>query len=253
MNGETYCLTRISPLREQFSYHDWVQLGGLDPYGQHQLLWRFFDLPNTQEPRKQAPFLFRADSKDGLPLLYVLSRARPRDTTGKWCTDSKEFHPVLEQGDRLAFKLRVNPVVERPGSEVIGNNGKPKLRQSGIHAGKVKRKVLRHDVVMDVKLRMGWKDMPADERPSLAQVAYEGGSRWLRDREDRLGCRVEFDRLHVDGHTVYHLKWRGISLSTLDFTGELQVADTKKFLSALYHGIGPAKAFGCGLLLVRRL
>lgn len=107
---------------------------------------------------------------------------------------------------------------------------------------------------------MGWKDMPPDERPSLAHVAYEAGSCWLREREDHLGCRVEPDRLHVDSHTTHCLKARrdekgkclGIALSTLDFEGELQVTEPEKFLSSLLSGIGPAKAFDCGLLLVRR-
>ena len=41
--------------------------------------------------------------------------------------------------------------------------------------------------------------------------------------------------------------------STLDFSGLLTVTAPEKFLSALYGGIGPAKGFGCGLLLVKRV
>jgi CRISPR system Cascade subunit CasE len=67
--------------------------------------------------------------------------------------------------------------------------------------------------------------MPPDERPSLAHLAYEAGSCWLREKEARLGCRIE---------------------------GELSVTDPE-FLPALLNGIGPTKTFGCGLLLVRRL
>lgn len=122
-------------------------------------------------------------------------------------------------------------------------------------------KVIRHDVVMDAKQRMGWKDLPTDERPSLAQLAYEAGSCWLREREARFGCQFESQRLRVDSHFVHCLKGRrdekgncrGIVLSTLDFEGELSVTDPGIFLSALLKGIGPAKGFGCGLLLVRRL
>jgi hypothetical protein len=39
----------------------------------------------------------------------------------------------------------------------------------------------------------------------------------------------------------------------LDFTGEMTVLDACKLGSALTQGIGHAKAFGCGLLLVRRV
>lgn len=259
MNGEPYFLTRISPVREAFQYKDWANIGGLDPNGQHQLLWKFFDVPRTPPPA-QTPFLFRAELVNGLPLFYVLSRVAPQDNTGKWQIMSREYRPDLRAGDRLAFKLRANPIVERPGGVVVDGDGTPKLRQSGVRAGEAKHKVLRHDVVMDAKQRMGWKDMPPGERPALAYVAYEAGSSWLREREDRLGCRVETARLRVDGHAVHCLKGRrdnsgncrGIVLSTLDFDGELQVTDPERFLPALRNGIGPAKAFGCGLLLVRR-
>lgn len=241
MNGESYVLTRISPLREAFDYKDWSALGGLDPYGEHQLLWKFFDLPRNEKPT-QAEFLFRAERSDGLPLFYVLSRVIPRDTTGKWCIEPREYRPDLRPGDRLTFKLRTNPTVARASES--GKRGQ------------------RHDVVMDAKRRMNWKEIPMEDRPTLAHVAYEAGSRWLQGREERLGCRFDVDHLRVDGHAVHCLKGRrdengnchGIALSTLDFEGQLQVTDPDCFLiNGLFAGIGPAKAFGCGLLLVRRL
>lgn len=260
MNGEPHFLTRISPVRGAFDYKDWSGIGGLDPYDQHQLLWKFFDLPHMPLPA-QTTFLFRAEVSDGLPVFYVLSRIAPRDTSGKWRIEPREYRPDLRADDRLAFKLRANPTVERSGGVVTGDDGAPKLRQFGVHAGEPKHKVLRHDVVMDAKRRMGWKDMLLDDRPSLAHVAYEAGSCWLREREERLGCRVEPDSLRVDGYTNHCLKGRrhekgkcrGIALSTLDFEGELQVTDPERFLDCLLFGIGPAKSFGCGLLLLRRM
>jgi CRISPR system Cascade subunit CasE len=66
--------------------------------------------------------------------------------------------------------------------------------------------------------------------------------------------RVDEDRLRVDGYST----WRqhggtGIALTTLDFEGVLEVVDPGSFLSSLLGGIGPAKAFGCGLMLIRRV
>ena len=34
---------------------------------------------------------------------------------------------------------------------------------------------------------------------------------------------------------------------------DLEVADPARFFDALVRGVGPAKAFGCGLMLVRRV
>jgi CRISPR system Cascade subunit CasE len=44
-----------------------------------------------------------------------------------------------------------------------------------------------------------------------------------------------------------------IRFSAVDFSGELLVTDPKLFQQALFDGLGHAKAFGCGLLLVRRI
>lgn len=74
-----------------------------------------------------------------------------------------------------------------------------------------------------------------------------------------MGCLIEAKRVRVDGHFDYCLKGRrdekgncrGIALSTLDFEGELSVTDPEIFLPALLKGISSAKAFGCGLVLVR--
>jgi CRISPR system Cascade subunit CasE len=58
----------------------------------------------------------------------------------------------------------------------------------------------------------------------------------------------------VDGYRSWRQRGgKGIALSTLDFEGHLTVANAEIFRTALFSGIGPAKAFGCGLLLVRRV
>lgn len=261
MNGGTCWLSRISPEREAFEHKDWVGIGGLDPYGQHKLLWTLFDLPRTSSP-EQTAFLFRSELKDGLPLFYVLSHVVPHDTSGKWRIDPREYRPDLRAGDQLTFKLRANPVSlakndRTPDEAEIWTK---KRERNGFVIKDVSRKRIRHDVVMHAKQRMGWKDLPPDERPSLAHVAYDAGAGWLREREPRLGCQFAPNSLRVDGHFVHCLKGRrnekgncrGITLSTLDFEGELSVTKPETFLSALLTGIGPAKAFGCGLMLVRR-
>lgn len=39
-----------------------------------------------------------------------------------------------------------------------------------------------------------------------------------------------------------------LTLHTVQFDGRLQITDANKFITAVQTGIGPAKAFGCGLL-----
>jgi len=48
-------------------------------------------------------------------------------------------------------------------------------------------------------------------------------------------------------------KGRSAGFSSVDFDGEVEVTDQNLFVNALFAGIGPAKGFGCGLMLVRRV
>ncbi len=60
--------------------------------------------------------------------------------------------------------------------------------------------------------------------------------------------------MRADGyHTWQKHGAKSIKLSMLDLEGFLMVVDPKAFAEALYNGVGPAKGFGCGLLLVRRV
>ena len=76
----------------------------------------------------------------------------------------------------------------------------------------------------------------------------------LRSRASRLGFEVDEKILAVDGYQRHSEKKDGrLRFSTVDFSGELTVNDPSAFAGALRGGIGHAKAFGCGLLLVRRV
>ena len=246
MNETSHWLSRITP-RAGIGWKELTRLGTLDPYGQHQALCRLFDLPpKEQHSEKSTPFLFRAERIEpasamgyvhpdlvGLPVFYVLSKEKPEDRPGLWRIEMNDngYRPDLREGDRLAFKLRANPVVTRKTDQ-----------------GR------RHDVVMDAKRKMNWESLPPEERPTLAQLAYDAGSQWLLGRAEKMGCKFDASVLRVDGHSTWRQRHgKKIELSTLDFEGILQVTEPDGFLKALQNGIGPAKAFGCGLMLVRRL
>ena len=132
-------------------------------YREHQHLWRLFET----DPDAKRDFLFRQERLSaGFPRFYLLSNRRPRQVDEVWHIETKEFSPVLNSGQRLAFSLRVNPVVTR--RDEMG-------RQQ------------RHDVVMDLKYRNNYKNTPESERPSMTQLIEEGGRKWLRMRAERNG------------------------------------------------------------------
>lgn len=245
MTENTRWLSRVYP-SEQISGQQLIQLGGLDPYRQHQVLCRLFQLPHREErsPQHRTSFLFRTERIGpdsflgaqspglvGLPVFYVLSTQVPEDEDGIWQIDTPpaDYRPDLREGDRLAFQLRANPVVTRTG---------PDSRRA------------RHDVVMDAKRRLKEENLYRDQ----ASVAYEAGRQWLQARTERQGFKVEDASLQVDGYATWRQHYgKKIQLSTLDFAGNLIVSDPIRFREALFNGIGPAKAFGCGLLMIRRI
>jgi CRISPR system Cascade subunit CasE len=60
----------------------------------------------------------------------------------------------------------------------------------------------------------------------------------------------------VDGYEMMRLpRARGekaVQFSSVEFDGKLAVTDAAKFSAMLAQGLGKAKAFGCGLMLIRR-
>lgn len=255
MTPDTHWLSRVTPVTG-ISHKQLVNdVGGLDPYEQHQALWKLFNV-SREERTNRAEFLFRTEQQNGLPVFYVLSRRQPQDRTGLWRVESKIYQPDIQVGDRLSFKLRVNPVVhdKKERSDIESTQWLERRALEQKKQKTVTKKRIRHDVVMDAKRRIGWKDLPEDSRPPLAHVAFEAGACWLRDREERLGCSIDNNSLRVDGYQTWRQRGRkNIELSTLDFEGTLVVRDPVHFLNTLLKGVGRAKSFGCGLLLVRRL
>jgi len=218
-----------TPGQERDAAHEWTRGAYLD----HQWLWRFLPAP-AGTPRT---FLFRRREVEGLPRFYVLSDREPVAPSSHWQVQSKPFAPALVAGDKLAFDLRANPVVTTRNA-----------------AGKA----ARHDVVMQEKTRLlkernlsRWADWQAIDRPAMPALVQRSCAQWLQARGERLGITVNMDTLSVEGYEQHGGKSGALSLSTVDFTGTLQVDDPEAFRQALFSGIGHAKAFGCGLLLIR--
>lgn len=64
------------------------------------------------------------------------------------------------------------------------------------------------------------------------------------------------DDVAIDGYQQHRVSRKGpaaaMSFSTLDFDGMLVVREPAAFLSAVVRGFGASKAYGCGLMLIRR-
>lgn len=187
----------------------------------HRLVWTLF----ADGPDRTRDFLWRAN---GAGRFYALSRRPPHASPLFEPPETKPFEPALSSGDHLAFMLRANATKDRAGAS----------------------KDRRVDVVMD-----GLHGLPkggrAERRDAVARAA---GCDWLA----RQGAAKGFEpiRTEVEGYDTLEIARgrgrRGARFGILDMKGTIRVTDPDAFLAALATGFGRAKAWGCGLMLIRR-
>lgn len=208
----------------------------------HRLVWAMF--PRDLQER---PFLYRenAPSHAAGPAarseLMVLSKLPPTDAEGLFDIETKLFAPVLAKGQQLRFSLRANPTAQK---SVARNDGS--------------RKSQRHDVVMAALYSIEKGEARVEARPKIIQ---EAGLAWLTRQADRSGFHLPapedvaidgYEQFDVDPERRRVVRSRRAVHCRLDFEGVLEVTEPQIFLSQLSKGFGRARAFGHGLMLIRR-
>ena len=192
------------------------------PYELHRTLMRALE----DAAEKRLLFRLEPERGPGGPVVLVQTHARP-----EWspllengyllrADGPKPFEPALRAGQRLRFRLVANPTIKKktPGKK----NG---VRLPLIHPG---------------------------ENPK----GYPSYMDWLRRKAERHGFRVpavqdapfhmaprrrgEHRPARYEKHEIPHFGVR--------FDGVLEVTDPERVAQAVRQGIGPAKAFGFGLL-----
>ena len=202
------------------------------PAHAHRVLWLLFqDIPDAERD-----FLWR-DEGDGRFML--LSRRAPSDPKGLFDIQTKEFTPALEVGDRLSFVLRANPIIRLD---------QPETRTTG--KGRVTPKRKKVDVVMHAL-----HAIPAGQRAKQRDsIAAQATSQWLVGQGAGAGFST-VGAVITDGYTqvgIERRRGRPAGFSAIDVAGVIEVTDAAAFLDKLSRGFGSAKAFGCGLMLIRR-
>lgn len=213
----------------------------------HRLVWTLF----ADSPDRERDFLWReADAGQ----FYCLSSRPPADHHRLFDVDPpKPFTPELSPGDRLAFALRVNATVARGGRPP--RDGAPGVRGRP------------SDIVMDALHRQPDASRAEARQRLLVPVAHS----WLARQGETHGFAlpplppprtaddpddVDDGPFRVKGYQVLSIdRGRGarpLRAGVLDLEGVLEVRHPATFVAALGHGFGRAKAFGCGLMLVRR-
>ncbi len=203
-----------------------------DVYAWHKMLWECY----PDQPDASRDFLTRIDLLEGAYRFWVLANKKP--VKPQWCPAEgfaiKEISPSFLSHQYYAFDLRANPVravVQRDsnGEQIFGNNGK---RKRGKRVPLVKPDELRAWLVRKGDVRRRDKETGLD---------VSGGFRILEEKPLEISPMVE-SHFRKKGQSGYH--------GGVQFRGVLEVTDRAKFIESYQSGIGSAKGFGFGLMLL---
>lgn len=198
-----------------------------NPYEIHRRLWRLFPGEASESRHhnhdERHGFLFRMeDYQTGRPArCLVQSRQRPTTVPLMQTLGCREFHPRPQVAQRLAFLLTANPI----------------------------------KTIVDTQ-----QDAKPDKRPNkqnqfkcrVPLIQEEQQRAWLARQ---LTAAADIESVTVLPHSPLYFRKgeQGGKIVTATFEGVLQVKAPDGLLRIMENGIGPAKSFGCGLLLVRRV
>lgn len=193
-----------------------------NPYDLHRNVWRLFPGEGREsrvsgEAERQG-FLFRVEhNPTGRPArLLVQSRRLPEVSAGIALVGTREFSPQPMAGQRLAFLLTANPIKTIADAQREAKPGKQ------------------------------------SEKCRVPLIKEDEQRAWLV-RKLSVGAEIEATDVLPHPPTYFRKGNRGGKLVSCTFEGILRVRDPSALATLLESGIGPAKAFGCGLLLVRRI
>jgi CRISPR system Cascade subunit CasE len=185
-----------------------------NPYEVHRSLWHLF----PKRPDDSRNFLFRIEKlqKDyGADILMQSMEAPIAGDADIRILAYREYDLSFENGQRLRFRLRGNPV-----KTIVDEKGR-NSQKGGI------------------------------KKCRVPLIREEEQRSWFMRKLDTT-CRVEsiIIQREVPLYFRKNKEQRTGKIQTLLFDGILCVQKPDAFLETLKKGIGPAKAFGCGLLSI---
>lgn len=191
------------------------QLKFRDAYDWHQRAWECF----RRRDGHKRDFLTRLDWKKETRSFHLLIVSPTEPTPPAWCpADCWRGPKPIPEGyfarNRYRFQLCANPTkkvaVQKPDGSFKKNS----------------------------------RRVPLSKREDLIA--------WIRRKGEQGGFSVEEDSLRTipRGREYFQKNGQRGLHSAVEFQGVLAVTDPQKFHEAFTRGVGPAKAFGFGLLVI---
>jgi CRISPR system Cascade subunit CasE len=187
-----------------------------DNYAWHWAAWQAF----PGQDRGKRNYLTRFDYRDGEFTLLLLSHVKPMRPD--WCPEDAwaiaEISPEFLKKKYYRFDLRANPTRKVTKLDDEGNKTK-----NGKRVALLKPEELR-----------GW----------LERKAGDSGIRLLNTPA------LVIDPAVSNPFFINKRNEKGLHFS-VRFTGAIEIIDQCKFENAFYNGIGSAKGFGFGMLMLK--
>lgn len=188
-----------------------------DAYDWHQAVWELF--PGHADDARE--FLTRIDEIQGRYRLYIVSRWEPlppawwRAPERTWRT--RTIPDSFFSHRAYAFQLRANPT----------------------------RKVVKLDAA-------GQPTKNGRREPLRTREELEA---WIERKARDSGFEVDLASLRITpaGRSYFRKKEASGHHAAVEYRGTLRVTDAARFREAFEKGIGPAKGFGFGLLVLAPL
>lgn len=183
-----------------------------NPYDIHKALWQLF--PGRRDENRD--FLFRVEKQAARApsdiLMQSLQEPVAIDQSAR-ISICRSYHLNLINGQRLRFRLRANPV--------------KKINDA---SGRINRK--------------------GEIKKCRVPLIREAEQRSWLERKIGSFCLLETLIIHPEMPLYFKKKGdrRSGKIQTVLFDGIFSIVDSDAFTHEIKKGIGPAKAFGCGLM-----
>lgn len=185
-----------------------------NPYEIHRVLWKVF----PEDAQAERDFLFHMEKSDRTGAVILMQSARKPEIScnGAKMLACKGYQLALKKDQQLRFLLVANPV-----KTINDENGRT------TDTGELKK--CRVPLIRD-----------EEQRDWLSRKLKPG---------------AEPGDIFIDPRHPLYFRKSGMAgkIKPVVFQGILKVVEPEAFVQSIQNGIGPAKAFGCGLMLVRRV
>ena len=194
---------------------------GQNPYNWHQQLWNLF----PEESRRRNKIKMEKEAKD----------------------EKAEFSAY--------FLFRIEKITPGQGAVLLVQSPAKPIENGAIKILKGPGELTYNNIFESAKVKFiltaNPTKMKSSDRNRVPHIGEQNLINWLNEKIAGFG-KLDGEIFVTPSHPIYFRKSNNAGkINPVTFEGEMEITEIAAFKKAAFAGIGPAKAFGCGLLLVK--